>query len=259
MHRTASFSVLLPFIFLCACAVSAQGQYPAFTPTPTPKPTPEQREYPCPNLAIQPLNPGQVRVGQPVGFVANINGGDPKVFPSIVWNTSAGTIIQGQGSRRIAVDSSSAADAPDRTIKADVWVGGYAPQCVLQASASVKVIPPAIKFGDFGELPDKKVSENLKALADYYSQLPNTDMLWIIVYSGRNSERGFAFTRGKKFKDELIADGVNSRRVAVIDGGYMEDPLFDFWIVPSGAQPPQPKPTIDRREILNSKPRVARP
>ena len=261
MQKTAILIFTLVSIFLLNLTLSAQVYNPFATPTPTPspKPTPEARVYPCPNLTVQPLNPSSVRAGQPVGFMANINGGDPKVVPTIVWTASAGTITQGQGGRRISIDSTSSADSPDREIKADVWIGGYAPECVLQGSAVIKVIPPASNFGNFGELPDKQVSENLKALADYFAQASPNDMVWIIVYSGRDSDRGFSFQRAKKLKDELVADGVAVRRVVAVDGGFMEKPLYDFWIVPAGAQPPQPKPTIDRREILNAKPRSTKP
>jgi hypothetical protein len=261
MHRTASFLVSsVVIIFLSAIGISAQvfNPFATPTPTPTPKPTPEPRVYACPSMTVQRANPGLVRIGQPIGFFANIVGGDPKIVPTIVWTTSAGTITQGQGSRRIVIDSTGA-DVPDREIRADVWVGGYAPECALQGFATTKVIPPAVNFGSFGELPDDKVSENLKALAGYISQIPEQDNVWLIVYSGRESERGFAYNRVKKIKDELVADGVSPRRVIGMDGGYMEKPLFDFWIVPFGAQPPQPKPTIDRREIMNQKPRPANP
>ena len=265
MHRTAFIVSSFVIVVLSAIGISAQVFRPFATPTPTPSPsptptaTPEPRVFPCPNVSVQPLNPAQVRAGQPVGFMANIAGGDPKVVPSIVWNISAGTITQGQGSRRIVIDSTGAGDTPDRAVKADVWIGGYAPECVLQGSASIKVIPPAVKFGDFGELPDDKESENLKALANYMSQIPEQDNVWLIVYSGRDSARGYAFTQVKKMKDQLVADGVQPRRIIGVDGGYMEKPLFDFWIVPFGAEPPRPKPTIDRREIMNQKPRPANP
>jgi hypothetical protein len=181
-------------------------------------------------------------------FDTKISGGDPKVVPTVIWSTSAGNITAGQGTSRITVDSTGAGNTPEKEIKAAVWIGGYAPECVLQASATVRVTPPASRFGNFGELPAKDVSTNLKALADYLSN--TRDNVWLIVYAGRKSENGFATTRARQMKDELIADGVQPRRIIAIDGGFMEKPLFDFWLVPFGAQPPQPKPTIDRSEIM---------
>ena len=189
-----------------------------------------------------------VRDGQAIAFVANIGGGDPKVQATILWSLSGGYISDGQGTRRIMVDTTGAGDLPDREIKAELWVGGYAPECVLQASASVKIIPKAKKFGDFGELPAETVSFHLKTLAEFLSK--STDNVFIIGYAGRKSERGFAVNWLRKMRGELTAAGVSPRRISAIDGGFREEPLFDFWIVPPGAQPPRPEPTVDRKEIV---------
>lgn len=202
---------------------------------------------PCPQLNVQPQGLRQIRDGQPVAFSANIIGADPKIVPTILWNVSAGLISKGQNTRMIVVDSTGAGATPDREIRADIWVGGYAPECVLQASAVVKVIGPAVKFGAFGVVPDETVTRNLQALANFLSRSP--DNLWLLVYTGRNSERGFAFNWAKRLKDGLVENGVSARRITAIDAGYREEPLFDFWIVPLGADPPRPAPTIDRREI----------
>ncbi|HEY2867009.1 MAG TPA: hypothetical protein VGJ02_07950 [Pyrinomonadaceae bacterium] len=259
MPRTTR--VLLPFVFalLSAFPIPAQSFDPFATPTPTPapKPTPQARVYGCPSMTVQPLNRRQIRDGQTVGFVANISGGDPKVMPNIIWSTSAGTITTGQGSRQITLDTTGAGSSPDRMIKVDVWVGGYAAECMLQGSASARIIPSAIKFGDFGKLSDEAEKKNLKTLADYMAQVP--DNVWLIVYAGRDSARGFAYTQAKKMKDELVANGVPSHRIISLDGGYMEKPLFDFWIVPFGAQPPRPNPTIDRSEIMNARTQSTKP
>jgi hypothetical protein len=249
---------LLPFLlFLSFYATGAAAQYVIRTPTPTPTPrpsptpTPEPRNVPCPSIGVQPQSGPQVRDGQKTGFIANIAGGDPKVIPVLLWSTSAGFITQGQGTRRIEVDTTGAGSAPDREIRADIWVGGYAPECQSQASATVKIIAPAAKFGDFGEVAPDVLERNLKALADYMAQSP--DNLWLIAYAGRNSERGFTFAWIKRIKDGLIQAGVPPRRIMAIDGGFHEQPLFDFWIVPIGAEPPRPAPTVDRSEIVYPK------
>jgi hypothetical protein len=178
----------------------------------------------------------------------NIGGGDPKVAPTIIWSLSAGMMKDGQGTRRIAVDSTGAGNSPERVIKADVWVGGYAPECVLQASAAVRIIAPAVKLGEFGEVPDDVLKVHLKTLNDFLSQSP--DNLYLIAYAGRKSERGFIFKWVQRIKAELITAGIAPRRIIAMDGGFREEPLFDFWIVPTGADPPRPTPTIDRREII---------
>ncbi len=234
--------------------------YPAaaqFTPGPTPTPTPrasptpshEPKPIPCPRVAVQAQAGRGIRDGQPITFMANIAGGDPKVQPTIVWNVSAGVITDGHYSRRIIVDTTGAGETYDREIKAEVWVGGYAPECMLQATAAVKIIPAPRKFGDFGELPAETVTFHMKTLAKYLSESP--DNLFVIGYAGRNSERGFTAKWLARMRSELTAEGIPARRIGIIDGGFREEPLFDFWIVAIGAQPPRPTPTIDRRQIVN--------
>ena len=253
MQRSAVVfvTVLLGFLLIGTAKTYGQYVYARPTPTPTSKPTPEPKQLPCPQITVQSQNGQQIREGQPVSFIVNIIGGDNKFSPNFVWNVSAGVISSGQNTQRIVVDSTGAGATADREIAADVWVGGYAPECVLQATAKVKVIPSAVKFGEFGVVPDETVKTNLKALASFLSQSP--DNLWLIVYAGRNSERGFAMNWAKRIKDELVANGISTLRIIAMDGGFREEPLFDFWTVPLGADPPRPAPTVDRREIVYPK------
>jgi hypothetical protein len=122
---------------------------------------------------------------------------------------------------------------------------------VLQASASLKVIAPATKFGEFGAIGADSFATNIKALADFLAQSP--DNVYFIAYAGRNSERGFTFNWVKRIKDALVEAGVPARKIVASDGGFREEPLFDFWIVPSGAEPPRATPTVKRTEIVYPK------
>jgi hypothetical protein len=47
----------------------------------------------------------------------------------------------------------------------------------------------------------------------------------------------------------VLTRGINAARIVTIDGGYREQPTTEFWIVPDGASPPQPSPTIAPSEI----------
>jgi len=256
--------ILLPLLFgISSISAEAQPRFPFGrpTPTPTPKPAPPPPSAPpvaaCPQVSIAPASGRTVRDGQPVAFNANIAGGDPKVSPIINWSLSAGTIRDGQGTRRLDVDSTGSGGSADRQITADLWVGGYAAECPqIQASASVKIIPPAAKFGEFGELPPEALSTNLKALAQYLSQSP--DNLYLIGYAGRTSERGYASISVRKMKDQLTVEGVATRRIVAMDGGFREQPIFEFWIVPVGAEPPRPTPTVNRNEIVYPRPTPTR-
>jgi hypothetical protein len=241
----------LPALFFLLLSGTAGAQYVFPTPTPTPKPspTPTPKVSPCPNITIQSQTRRAVRDGQRIGFFANINGGDPQAVPVIVWSTSAGVITQGQSTRRIEVDTTGAGTTPDRELRAEIWVGGYAPQCVLQASATVRIIPPAYHFGEFGEIGSEDLATNLKALADFASQTPR-DTIYVIGYAGRDSERGFISNWLTRIRAGLEKAGVSAHRIAAVSGGFREQPLFDFWIVPLGTRPPRPTPTVKPSEIV---------
>src|SRR5262249_16949948 len=155
----------------------------------SPTATPEPRPMGCPNVVVQAQPNQPIRDGKPVSFILNIQGGDPRAQANIVWSTNSGAIAAGQYTRKIDVDSTGAGASYDRSIKGDVWMGGYGSEWVVQGSATVKIIPPATKFGEFGELPNDQISFNLKTLAAALAE--NPDNVFIIGYAGRKSDRSF--------------------------------------------------------------------
>jgi hypothetical protein len=209
---------------------------------------------PCPKIEFQGQAPQMVRDGQPLTFGVNIAGGDPDVAPTIVWNVSAGSIKDGQGTRRIEVDSTGA--GPDRQIIADVWVGGFAPECSNQATVAVKIVGHAIKIDEFGSLDPEKENERLAEIAAAVSQ--SSDNVYVVAYSGRSSVRGFAANALRRMKAQLTNVGIPAQRVGNIDGGFREDAAYEVWIVPEGAEPPRPTPTVDRKEIVYASPTPTR-
>ena len=257
MQRAVTGSLSLLFLLSVIRAASAQDAPPKPTASPranTPQQAQPQGPPPCPAIGVQgPTH--QIRDGQRVVFSANIAGGDPKVSPTIVWNTSGGAIMQGHNTRRIEVDTTGAGATSEREVRADVWVGGYAPECTSQASGSVKIIPPASKFGEFGVVDDETLKRNLDALTKYLAQSP--DNLLLIAYAGRNTERGFTQKWIKRIRDGIVTE-IPPGRVAIADGGYREEPVFEFWIVPAGAEMPRPTPTLKRSDIVTPTTRPAR-
>ena len=249
----------LPVLFLLSLTGMANAQgvpaKPAPPPNPVPTATPPAGPPPCPKVTVQG-QPNQARHGERIFFSANIAGGDPKVTPTIVWSTSGGSIIQGHNSRRIEVDTTGSPPTADREIRGEVWVGGYQPECLLQASSTVKMIPPPAKFGEFGVVDDETFKRNMDALSKFLAQSP--DNLHVIVYAGRNSERGFTQNWFKRIREALVAAEILPRRVSGVDGGYREEPLLEFWIVPVGVDPPRPQPTIKRSDIVTPTTRPGR-
>jgi len=246
MTQKAAFTFLALFMIF-SFAERAQSQDPKGSPAN--KPPTATPANPCPAINVQAQPAGLIRDGQRVFFSMNLTGGDPNVAPVIVWNTSAGVVVQGQNTHRIEVDTTGAGANPDREIKADLWVGGYAPECQQQATALVKIIPPAVKFGEFGMVDDPTFKRNIETLSNYLSQ-STTDSVYVMAYAGRASDRNFLTTWIRKIRDALVAGGLTVNRLRATDGGYREEPVFEFWIIPSGAEPPTPTPTLKRSDVI---------
>ena len=247
-------SVFAVSVLALSFEVSAQSDPPDPKP---PQPAQNQQEAlsPCPQMQIQ-SQARTVREGQPVTFSARITGGDKAVTPSILWNLSSGLIQDGQGTPRVMVDSTGA--GMYREIVAELWLGGYAPECQLQSAPfRVAVVPPAAKFVEFAELSVEEENERIAAAVN--AALQSNDRLQVIGYAGRKSERTFISTSLRRMREQIVKGGMQPNRFGVADGGFREEPFFEIWIIPDGAEPPRPTPTIDRKEIVYpSTPRTTR-
>jgi len=178
------------------------------------------------------------------------------VTPSILWNVSAGSIRDGQGTTRIDIDSTGAGEY--RVIDAELWVGGYPPECQAQSTPHrITIIPPATKLDEFGTISVDDENEKL-ASAVKAAQFGN-DKVYVIGYAGRTSERMFASTALRRMRDQIIKSGFPGARIGAYDGVFREQPAFELWIVPEGAEPPKPSPTIDRKDIVFPRITRARP
>lgn len=234
------------YVLFAAIVSHAQADPPPPQQNPGSQQQQQEKASPCPQMQIQ-SQAKTVREGQPVSFTARITGGDRNVTPSILWNISAGAIRDGQGTTRIDVDSTGAGEY--RAIEAELWLGGYPPECPPQSTPfRVAVVPPAAKFDEFGTIPIEEETEKLSA-AVRAAQFGN-DKVYVIGYAGRNSERMFASTNLRRMRDQILRSGFPAARISASDGGFREQPAFEVWIVPEGAEPPKATPTIDRKDIV---------
>ena len=73
---------------------------------------------------------------------------------------------------------------------------------------------------------------------------------YIIAYAGRGSRAGEANRLGARALEYLAAQrGLDKSRIVVMNGGYREQDCVELWIVPRGAAPPQPRPTVQAGDI----------
>ena len=200
---------------------------------------------PCPKIAVKSGGTQMLREGSPATFVAEVKGGDPSVAPNILWSVTAGMITAGQGGNRIEVDTAGAASAGQ--VSAQIWVGGYGPECMNTASAAIRIAPRPALLDEFGELTIEKETERIAAAAAVVAQ--SNDGFVIIAYAGKTSERGFAINSLRRITAQFEKNNVPLERIRVIDGGFREQPAYEFWLVPEGAERPRPTPTVNKSDV----------
>ena len=236
-------------ILVLATFILAQDPMPPAPPPPPPpaeKANPEDQTStdPCPKITLKaPDKP--VRDGASVKLTASLNGGDKKVTPIFDWSISAGMIRSGQGTSSIEVDTSGA--GADRAIYATLLIGGYSPECTSSENAVIPVAGPAKMVDEFGALPETELSSKIESMI---ASVSPDDQVHIIGYAGRKDVRGFASSTLRQIRSAALKAGMPADRLATVDGGYREEPIFEFWLVPVGAEPPAPSPTVNAREIV---------
>jgi len=200
----------------------------------------------CPTTRVS--CPDMVNAGEPLTITANVNGGDPNVTPTYNWSVSAGAISSGQGTSTITVDTTSLTE--NSSVTATVELGGFDRECgygstVGSCTTSVMKKPEARKLDEYGAL--KPADENTR-LDNFFIEMTNdpTAQAYLVYYSGRTSRPGDMKKMAARAKDYLVTKrGVDGQRVMTLDGGTREQATVELWLVPSGARPPQPKPTVD--------------
>jgi PKD-like domain len=88
----------------------------------------------CPTVAV--TCPDETEVGSPIVFTASIAVGDPAPEITYQWTVTTGTIVEGQGTNSIKVDTKNLAH---KTITATVKVGGIDAECNSTASCTTPI------------------------------------------------------------------------------------------------------------------------
>ena len=187
----------------------------------------------CPNVIIN--CPDTVTIGQPVTFSANISGGTPGITPVFNWTVSAGTIIGGQGTSAIQVDTTGLGG---QQIRATVEVSGYNLSCNASCTTQVPQPIQPRRADEFGEIQRDDEKARLDNFAIALQNEPGAQG-YIITYAGRRSRPGYAQKHGAFARDYLVnTRGIEANRIITLDGGYRESVSVELWIVPPGATPP---------------------
>lgn len=165
----------------------------------------------------------------------------PHVPSNYLWTVSSGKIVEGQGSARVRIEL---ADTDLKRVTAFVEVAGLPPDCEKVASATAKIavqpylIDSAARFNH----------SDLAARIDYFLVGVRNDPATkghIIVYASRRSgtwQRDYAISSVMRV---FAFRRLDTSLVTIVKGGFRDYNTVEFWMVPEGAQPPKPTPTVD--------------
>jgi len=219
-----------------------------------PAPPPPVAKSPCP-FPVNVSAPGQVNEGEIITFTADVAySGTQGLNYSWTISPANAQIVGGAGTPTITVDSTGLGG---QRITATLVVddGSADPMCRQTAQASTNV-PPQEKRIIVGREFDTCCSctyDDQKARLDNLAvELQNdpTTTTYIFAYAGRTSPVGQADRLLARSRDYLVTQrGIDGSRIILSNGGFREEDCLEVWIVPRGATPPQPRPTVQPGDV----------
>jgi hypothetical protein len=219
---------------------------------PAPPPLPAS---PCP-FPVNLSAPSQVNEGEIITYTADVTYKGSSAL-TYIWTVSPANarILSGVGTPTITVDSTGLGG---QQISAVLVVddGSNDPVCRQTAAAATYVPPPPPAREDPAREYDTCCSctfDDQKARLDNLAiELQNdpATTTYIIAYGGRTSRVGQADMLSTRAKEYLTAQrGIDASRIVVLNGGYREEDCVELWLVPSGANPPRPTPTVSPGDV----------
>lgn len=218
------------------------------------KPAPPVVTSPCP-FPVNLSAPSQVNEGEIITYTADVSytGSAALIY---TWTVSPANarILSGAGTPTITVDSTGlGGQRISATLVVDDGSGEAACRQTVQAATFVPPAPPR-------ENPSKEFDvccncsyDDQKARLDNLAvELQNdpSTSTYIISYGGRTSRIGEADRLGARARDYLVSQrGIDTSRIITMNGGFREEDCVELWIVPSGATPPQPTPTVQAGDV----------
>jgi hypothetical protein len=191
----------------------------------------------CP--AIEITCPTYIATDQPLTFKSTYSGGVPaNVTPAYNWTVSAGTIISGQGTDTITVDTKGLAG---QTVRASLSMGGYNLECAADCAITIPL--PKMTSRKFDDYLNIARNDEKARLDNFGIELQNdpTATGYVIVYPGRTSKRAEVQDQFGRVIEYLVnSRGIDKSRIRTIEGPKKDQLSKALWITPQGATPPNP-------------------
>lgn len=188
----------------------------------------------CPD-SINITAPPTVNPGERMTFTANVVGGTQQTL-TYNWSVDQGTIVEGQGTPSITVDTTGLSNT---TVRATVDIGGLCETCPRTASetgvvAGVDVVT-SVQIDEFGRLSNDDVRARIDNLFIELQNDPGSTG-YIINYGPARQ----VTQRERLIRNHIQLRGYDASRVVIINGGVEPEIRTTLWRVPQGATPPTP-------------------
>lgn len=191
----------------------------------------------CP--AIEVVCPASLAAGETLTFSSRMTGGVPANTKAVYnWTVSAGTIISGQGTDTIKVDTTNTGG---EAVTATLSVGGYNLDCTASCTLIPALPKPASR--KFDEFPDISRNDEKARLDNFMIELQNDPSAtgYVIVYPGRASKRNEVQDHFTRVVEYLVhSRQLDKSRIVTLEGPKKDHLFVELWITPQGATPPNP-------------------
>jgi hypothetical protein len=217
------------------------------------RPSPPVPKSPCPYPVSISVD-GEVNEGDVITFTADTaySGSSPLNFTWTVSPNNAKILTNTEN--KLTVDSTGlGGQRVTATLVVDDGSGEAACRQTAQAASYVKppvvVEHPARQFDVCCSCSFDDQKARLDNLAIDLQNDPSTTT-YVIAYGGRTSRVGQADLLGGRARDYLVSNrGIDQSRITIINGGFREEDCVELWVIPSGATPPQPTPTVQAGDV----------
>ncbi len=189
----------------------------------------------CPEISVS--GGGVVMPGEPMTFSAQVGDEAKNLRLEYFWTVSGGTIIEGLGSTTIKVATKPKEDID---ITATVKIKGLPVNCpnTVSETGSMIICRVSRLVDEFSKIPNGELKARIDAL---YLQIGNepTSQGYLINY-GTDRE---IVARENLLRKAILLRKYDIKRVTIVNGGANPNGAgvwTKIWIVPPGAEAPQP-------------------
>ena len=197
-----------------------------------------QTSAPCGIVGID--GPSEAELGTPLVFKAKITGLLHAPKTRFNWSVSAGTIMAGQGTPGITVDTTGLGGVE---VIATVELSGAPAGCKKSASRTTQVKPPAIvcgiAFDRYGDLDFEDEKARLDNFAIQLLNVPESSG-YIFMTAGMETFENEALERLDRAKSYIVnVRELDPNRIVTVDCGFSQEFEITLRIIPPGILPPQ--------------------